>query len=165
MTSNHATWRTVAIDLQVAAEKLWPEIEGAFRAVGRGAGTAALREGLRYRGAFYLLAALAVENFAKALVAQAKARRNEPMSELDLLTLGRGEHLARVAEDAGLRLTSSERALLLRLTRTMRWRGRYPAPVLRQPNARGVRSIVGTGDLREIKRLLAKFEGVYQRTD
>src|SRR5262245_49023448 len=159
--SNHATWRAVALDLQAAAEKLWPEIEGAFRAVGRGAGPSALREGLRYRGPFYLLAALAVENFAKALIA--KDRLRQPLADRDLLVFGRGNHLARLSQDAGVRLTRAEEVFLMRLTRSMRWRGRYPTPAVPRQAAEGARSIAGTADLRELRKVLAKFEEAYQR--
>src|SRR5262249_38955901 len=106
VTPRHAPWRRAAMDLMAAAEKLWPEIEGVFRSLGRGPST--LKEGLRYRGAFYLLAGLAVENFAKALIAQKNPSQNESAADLDILALGRGHHLARVVRDAGLHLTGTE---------------------------------------------------------
>jgi hypothetical protein len=157
LTSNHTTFAAVAVNFMAAAEKLWPEIEGAFRAVGRGANADTLKEGLRYRGAFYVLAGFAIENYAKALM----ARREELMTDSDILKVGRGQPLVRVAQDAEISLTAPEQALLVRLTQTMRWRGQFPIPV---PQPTGVaRTLAGTADMRHLRKVLAKFEEAYQR--
>ena len=157
MTSNHTTFHAVAVNFTAAAEKLWPEIEGAFRTVGRGANADTLKEGLRYRGALYVLAGFAVENYAKALMAV----RNELTTHSDILRVGRGQPLVQVAQEAEITLTAAERALLVRLTQTMRWRGQFPIPV---PQPKGVaRTLAGTADMRNLRNVLAKFEEVYQR--
>jgi hypothetical protein len=156
LASNHMIFHAVAVNFMAAAERLWPEIEGAFRAVGRGANADALKEGLGYRGAFYVMAAFAVENYAKAL----QANRNELMTEKEILGVGRNQPLARVAKDAEIPLTAAEQALLVRLTRVLRWRGQFPISV---PKPEGsVRKLAGTADIRELRSVVAKFEEAYQ---
>lgn len=160
LAADHAKWKAVASHLFGAAELLWPAIDAGFRASAVAEGTAA-GDGLRYRGPFYLLAGLAVENFAKAILIQRKQLRNEPITNGDFFRLGGSDHdLVRLAHEAGLDLSEGEESLLLELSRFVRWRGRYPVPK-RKPDVRED-TITGTTDLRRLKAFFARLAQQYQ---
>jgi hypothetical protein len=68
IAANHSQWRAVARDLLASASLLWPHVDKGFEEHLRKPLLRPPAEGLRHRGAFYLLAGMAVENFLKALI-------------------------------------------------------------------------------------------------
>jgi hypothetical protein len=146
-----------------AAELLWPHIRRGFTAhfSHDPADDSAADEGLRYRGPFYLLAGLAIENFLKALIVLDKQKRGEPLTDRDKLTLVDGKHdLVSLNGIAGVDVGEIERAMLARLSQFVLWRGRYPVP--KRSNLFSD-VMTQTSDLRDIQKFVARINAEYQR--
>lgn len=109
-----------------------------------------------------LLVGLAVENFAKALIVQAKNRRGERVTNGDVLAVDLdGRHdLNRLVRDAGIEPTRAEKALLHRLSLFVKWRGRFPVPKRRADVQQA--TITSTTDIREIRKLFERLEKQYR---
>lgn len=130
-------WLAYAGHLLAAAELLWLPISkglDGYRAT-RSSRTreqaADFEQQVRYRGPFFLLAGLAVEVALKALIVQGAIAASPSQGVKDILRLfpSSPHNLKELAKRARLTPTPSEDALLERLSRWIRWAGRYPIPL------------------------------------
>ena len=130
-------WRSVAGHLLAAARLLWqPVAEGIQRFHSKRdtprteTETAALEELVRYRGPFFVLAGLAVENQLNTVIVQRKINAG-PCTVDDVLKLfpTSPHNLRFLAKRAQVVLSSSESTLFDRLSQFVKWAGRYPIPL------------------------------------
>jgi hypothetical protein len=160
-------WSATASHLLATARLAWQQIaEGmagyraTMAAARTAAQTAALEERVRYRGPFFLLAGLAIENQVKALIVARQISSGEkPRSAREVLNLfpnGKHQHnLVRLAGCAQVQLSDPECTLLTRLSSFVMWAGRYPIPK-NESDARFERT-TGECDLREVEQLIEKL--------
>lgn len=114
-----AAWFTVGYTLHYASNVLWTSLRPALKAWdAHGAPQDKHELALRLRGPFALLAGLAIENMLKGAVQEVTPRAERQLVQ--------GHDLIKLAKRLGLSLSSEESDLLERLTRFVKWAGRYP---------------------------------------
>jgi hypothetical protein len=158
-------WQAVSSHLLATAQLVWqPIAEGitGYRntrdTVRTPAQTAALEARVRYRGPFFLLAGLAVENQLKALIVRRAIATNPSCTTRDILQQfpKKNHDLVQLAARAGVVLTNGEERLLERLAHWIRWAGRYPIPK-HEPDTAFERT-TRECDLEDIERLIRKVD-------
>jgi hypothetical protein len=119
-------------------------------------------EQLTYGPPFPMLAGLAIENLAKAIVLRRTVRKSEG-GKLPQGIAGHGKVLDHLA-DAGITLSDAERALARRLAKFVVWAGRYPVPMKAPPGASDLEVGAQTSysDLDQFRRFFAKLERRYR---
>src|SRR5687768_16903271 len=114
-----AAWFMVGYTLHYASNVLWTNLRPALKAWDeKGAPEDKHELALRLRGPFALLAGLSIENMLKGAIQQVT-----PRAHRQLVT---GHDLLKLAKRLDLSMTADESDLLERLTRFVRWAGRYP---------------------------------------
>jgi hypothetical protein len=114
-----AAWFMVGYTLHYASNVLWTNLRPALKAWDEhGAPQEKHELALRLRGPFALLAGLAIENMLKGAIQQ--------MTPRALRNLVIGHDLIKLAKRLDLPLSPAESDLLERLTRFVKWAGRYP---------------------------------------
>ena len=126
-------WWATGADLLAAAALIWPQVSRGLDRVGftivkslRPEQAAQIYEPLRYRGPFFLLAGLAVENCLKAVIVGRMKRSNETLAAILATVVGGQHRLLPLCAKANIALADRERELLNRLTMYVQWAGRYP---------------------------------------
>jgi len=121
-------WQNAALDLLDAVKALEPVLRKRWSDFV--AYKASVRS-LMIHKTFLLLVGLTVENFLKSRIVRYRRRslRDEILKTGKLPTILRGDHnLLAYAESAKLPVSDEHRRILSRLTRAVKWSGRYPSP-------------------------------------
>jgi len=121
-------WQNSALDLLDAVKALEPVLRKRWSDFAAYKGSI---RSLMIHKTFLLLVALTVENFLKSRIVRYKRRslRDEILKTGKLPTILRGNHnLLAYAESAKLPVSNEHRRILSRLTRAVKWSGRYPSP-------------------------------------
>jgi hypothetical protein len=131
--TNPRAWADRGYDLLEAARLLRPlvlEYWEAFDAFTQGHKPIQL-PARNPHGIYFMLVAFALENFLKAHLVSIKAPAIETaVAHAPVLPKVLKDHdLVRLAGNVGLRLSEADKALVIRLSKSAVWCGRYPLPV------------------------------------
>lgn len=160
-----ATWLETAKELHFGAEVIGKKHFGALRAYARGRprrGRSGQREmAERAGGVFLLLAGLALENLAKSLYV---LTHRPEVSDGKLPPEVKNHDIVRILGCAEIEVTPREGEFLGKVSKAVRWSGRYSAPVRAKAMER-VRVVTSLDDLSQFRALFRRLQKEFQRRD